>query len=69
MLCLLLATGLLVAPLPLFLLAAALFLAGTEIRVRVEDAVLSSRFGAEFQDYKRAVAAYIPFVRRPNENY
>jgi protein-S-isoprenylcysteine O-methyltransferase Ste14 len=45
-------------PLPL-----ALFIAGTEIRVRSEDALLASRFGAEFHSYRKAVAAYIPYLR------
>jgi protein-S-isoprenylcysteine O-methyltransferase Ste14 len=46
-------------------LAAALVLeiAGTEIRVRVEDALLASRFGAKFAEYQRRVPAYIPLVR------
>ena len=38
-------------------------LRGTEIRVRIEDALLAGRFGAAFEDYRRRVAAYIPFVR------
>ncbi len=41
----------------------ALYLAGTEIRVRAEDALLAGRFGDEFERYRRAVKAYIPFVR------
>ncbi len=41
----------------------ALFLAGTEIRVRTEDGLLASRFGAAFDEYRRRVRAYIPFVR------
>lgn len=41
----------------------ALFVAGTEIRVRAEDALLESRFHEEFHAYRRAVPAYIPFVR------
>lgn len=40
-----------------------LFLAGTEIRVRSEDALLASRFGAEFNSYRKAVRAYIPYLR------
>src|ERR1051326_6171063 len=42
------------APLPLIL-----FLAGTEIRVRTEDALLASRFGDLFRDYQKSVVAYI----------
>jgi len=45
-------------PIPL-----ALFIAGTEIRVRSEDALLASRFGAEFNSYRSAVPAYIPYLR------
>jgi protein-S-isoprenylcysteine O-methyltransferase Ste14 len=41
----------------------ALFAAGTEIRVRTEDDLLRSRFGEEFERYRRGVKAYIPFVR------
>lgn len=63
MLCMLLGNGLLITPLPLLAASLAIFLAGTEIRVRVEDALLASRFGAEFVAYQDSVAAYIPFVR------
>jgi protein-S-isoprenylcysteine O-methyltransferase Ste14 len=41
----------------------ALFIAGTEIRVRCEDGLLALRFEEEFREYQRSVAAYIPFVR------
>lgn len=63
MLCLLLATGFLITPLPLFAGAAILFMIGTEIRVRVEDNLLASRFGEEFQSYRRSVSAYLPFSK------
>ena len=43
--------------------ALAVFLAGTEIRVRTEDRLLAERFGAEFEQYRRTTCAYIPFVR------
>ena len=63
MFALLIGTGLLVTR-PAFLAAAIVFFViGTEIRVRVEDALLASRFGAEFETYRRHVPAYIPFVR------
>ena len=62
MLCLLLGTGLIVAPWPLFLLALLIFLIGTEIRVRIEDALLASQFGEEFTNYKHRVPAYIPWL-------
>jgi protein-S-isoprenylcysteine O-methyltransferase Ste14 len=41
----------------------ALFIAGTEIRVRTEDGLLASRFGERFAEYRGRVPAYIPFVR------
>jgi len=63
MLCVLCATGLLVAPLPLLFLAMPVFIVGTEIRVRIEDRLLASFFGERFNSYKQSVPAYIPFVR------
>jgi protein-S-isoprenylcysteine O-methyltransferase Ste14 len=63
MLCLLLGTGFMVTPLPLLAAAVVLFIVGTEIRVRIEDGLLASRFGDEFVRYQRSVGAYIPFVR------
>ena len=41
----------------------ALFIAGTEIRVRSEDALLASRFKNSFDAYRKSVSAYIPFIR------
>jgi protein-S-isoprenylcysteine O-methyltransferase Ste14 len=41
----------------------ALFLAGTELRVRTEEQLLAARFPGEFGAYRRQVPAYIPFVR------
>jgi protein-S-isoprenylcysteine O-methyltransferase Ste14 len=41
----------------------ALFIVGTEIRVRSEDALLESRFKESFDAYRKTVSAYIPFVR------
>jgi len=43
--------------------ALALFLTGTEVRVRTEDALLASRFPAAFAAYRSRVPAYLPFVR------
>jgi protein-S-isoprenylcysteine O-methyltransferase Ste14 len=63
MLCLLLGTGLLLAPWPLLLVCVVLAVIGTEVRVRVEDGLLASRFGEEFRAYQREVAAYVPFIR------
>ncbi len=59
----LIATGCVVAP-KLFLAASiVIFLIGTEVRVTIEDALLSSRFSADFEQYRRSVRAYIPLVR------
>ncbi len=63
LLALLLATLLLWTPWPWAALSLALFVAGTEIRVRTEDALLLSRFGPGFTAYRDQVPAYIPFVR------
>jgi protein-S-isoprenylcysteine O-methyltransferase Ste14 len=63
MLCMLLGTGFLLTPAPQLLIATILFVIGTEIRIRIEDRLLASRFRDEFQGYQRTVSAYIPFVR------
>lgn len=63
MFCLLLGTGFMVTPPLLFLVAIILFIGGTEIRVRIEDTLLASRFGDKFRAYQRSVSAYIPLVR------
>ncbi len=61
MLCLLLAVGFLFTRLPWLALAVVFAVLGTEIRVRVEDGLLESRFGKQFEDYKRSVPGYIPW--------
>lgn len=63
MLCMLLGTGFLITPLPMLLASLCFFLIGLEIRVRIEDALLASRFGEAFRDYQRRVPAYLPFIR------
>jgi protein-S-isoprenylcysteine O-methyltransferase Ste14 len=63
MLFLLVGTGFMVAPLPMLLLSTVVFMTGTEIRVRIEDRLLDSRFGDRFREYKRTVPAYIPFTK------
>jgi len=63
MLCLLLGTASIAAPPLLFAIALGLFVAGTEIRVHVEDRLLADRFGEEFRAYRRSTAAYIPLLR------
>ncbi|HEV2350063.1 MAG TPA: isoprenylcysteine carboxylmethyltransferase family protein [Terriglobia bacterium] len=62
MLCIILATGSMVAPMLLLVVSVTVFIIGTEIRVRIEDALLAARFGAQFQAYRRRVPAYIPFI-------
>lgn len=59
----LLCTLLLLTPWQWIAISLALFICGTEIRVRSEEQLLASRFGAEFESYRKAVPAYIPFVR------
>ena len=63
MLCLLFGTGLLVTPLALLAVSVLVFIVGTEIRVRIEDRLLASRFNDKFLDYQRRVPAYIPFLK------
>ncbi|MEP6915977.1 MAG: isoprenylcysteine carboxylmethyltransferase family protein [Acidobacteriota bacterium] len=64
MLCMLLGTGFLITPLLLLVMAVVIFVVGTEIRVRIEDRLLASRFGAEFENYRRRVPAYLPLGRK-----
>jgi protein-S-isoprenylcysteine O-methyltransferase Ste14 len=63
MLCVLLGTGALLTPLTLLAAALAIFLVGTEIRVRVEDRLLAAQFGTAFEAYRDRVSAYVPLVR------
>lgn len=63
LLALLLATGILITQWAALAVAVVVFLVGTEIRVRAEDALLAARFGEEFDAYRARTAAYIPFVR------
>jgi protein-S-isoprenylcysteine O-methyltransferase Ste14 len=63
LLAILLCTLLLLTPWQWIALSLALFIAGTEIRVRSEEQLLASRFGEEFEVYRKSVPAYIPFVR------
>jgi protein-S-isoprenylcysteine O-methyltransferase Ste14 len=62
MLGVLVGTGVLVTPRLLLLLAILVFIAGTEIRLHVEDKLLQSRFGGEFSNYRNRVRKVIPFV-------
>lgn len=63
MLCVLTATGILVASWYLLLPGLLLFVTGTEIRMRVEEALLESRFGDDFRSYRRAVPRLLPLPR------
>jgi protein-S-isoprenylcysteine O-methyltransferase Ste14 len=63
MFCVVLATGVLLTPIPLFVAAVVVFLAGTEIRMRVEEGLLVARFGEKYVAYKVAVPRFIPFLR------
>jgi len=45
-----------------FAAAVILYLAGTEIRIRAEERLLSSRFGPEFNAYRARVPAFIPLL-------
>lgn len=58
-----LATGILNSPWQWVAAGTALCIAGTEIRIRVEDRLLESRFGDAFRQYKKKAPAYLPFVR------
>jgi protein-S-isoprenylcysteine O-methyltransferase Ste14 len=63
MIALMLGTGFLRSSLPVLAMAFVLSVIGTEIRVRIEDRLLASRFGEQFTAYQKRVPAYIPFVR------
>jgi len=65
MFCMLFGTGFMITSLPILLLSTLLFIIGTQIRVRIEERLLASRFGDEFRDYQRTVSAYIPFLKYP----
>jgi protein-S-isoprenylcysteine O-methyltransferase Ste14 len=62
MLLVLCATAVIISGWKLFVAALMLFVIGTEIRVRIEERLLASHFGEEFQAYKRSVPAYLPFL-------
>lgn len=60
---LMLATGLVTAQWPSMVAAVVLYIVGTEIRIRAEESILAHRFGKAFEEYRRRVPAYLPFVR------
>jgi protein-S-isoprenylcysteine O-methyltransferase Ste14 len=63
MLGMVLATGFCWTWWPMFVAAVAVFLLGTEIRVRAEDKLLGERFGETFAAYRKTVPAFLPFLR------
>ena len=63
MLCVLVATGTLIAPLYLSIAALSLFLIGTEIRIFAEEKLLESQFGDEFRNYRSAVKGLVPLLK------
>lgn len=63
MLCVLWGIGFMAASPLLFVVSTVVFLAGTEVRVRVEDRLLAARFGERFEQYRRSTRAYLPVLR------
>ncbi len=63
MFALLLGAGFMITPLLRLAGAVVVFVTGIEIRVRIEDALLASHFGPQFQQYRESVAAYLPLIR------
>jgi protein-S-isoprenylcysteine O-methyltransferase Ste14 len=64
MLVMLIAIGLAVSHWQALVVAAALFWVGTAIRIRTEENLLRANFGAEFEEYARAVPAFLPLKWR-----
>jgi len=56
----LLASGLAVGRWPVVIAAIAIFLIGTRIRIRTEEALLRNAFGEKFEAYARQVPAFVP---------
>jgi protein-S-isoprenylcysteine O-methyltransferase Ste14 len=65
MLLVIVATCVVLSPLYLLPVSVLLYVAGTEIRVRAEEALLAERFGAAFRAYRERVPAYLPLPRGP----
>src|SRR5215469_6687758 len=63
LLALTLATGVLLSPWQWVTVGALLCIAGSEIRIHIEDRLLESRFGEQFRRYRGKVPAYLPFIR------
>ncbi len=56
----LLGTGFLLTSAPAFVLALLFFLAGTSVRIRIEERLMRSRFGGAYDDYAVRVPALVP---------
>jgi len=63
LLLMLLANALILSTWQMTAIAVAIYIVGTEIRVRTEDRLLASRFGEAFEQYRQSVPAYIPLLR------
>jgi protein-S-isoprenylcysteine O-methyltransferase Ste14 len=63
MLGMLLATGLAVSRWQTILVSMVVFVAGTIVRIRTEEKLLRAAFGVQFDDYARAVPAFLPLPR------
>ena len=63
MLCIFLGIAAILATPASLAVALALFITGTEIRVRIEDKLLAEHFGEEFAEYRRTTPAYVPLLR------
>jgi protein-S-isoprenylcysteine O-methyltransferase Ste14 len=58
-----LGTACVVALVRFFFIALVFFVAGVEIRIRIEDRLLADRFGRDFEDYRSHVSAWLPGIR------
>ena len=56
-------SAILLGRLPWWPIGIALFLAGIEIRIHVEDTLLRDRFGTPFEEWKMKIPAYLPLIR------
>jgi protein-S-isoprenylcysteine O-methyltransferase Ste14 len=56
----LISTGLAVGRWPIVIIAVALFLIGTEIRIKTEEKLLREAFGEKFDEYASKVPAFLP---------
>ncbi len=65
MLCVILATGIVVSPLKLLLASITVFTAGALIRMKIEDTLLRAQFGAAFVEYQQRVPGFLPFIKLP----